>query len=901
MKFADLELKFQSNFDRLNGTIDSINKKLDQAEKQVGDSGKAAERSANRVSAALGTIAKAAAAATVAVTGVFVGFNTIKATITGLDAAAEKIDNLGKVSKQLEIPIEQLSVLRFAAGESGLEFDTLAKMSAKAAKNLAEMVSEGKTILPIGRLKVQLTDTAGNMRSITDLLPDIAKGIEQLGNAGSRIDIASKIFGKEGGAEFVKFLADGGNYLQNMADQTDRARRLGVIFTDDQVKRLTAYRDAVGRVEEAFLGLKVSLMTEVAPVLTEVMNRFALQVGGMPGQIKAFGTAFKIANSGIPVVSDIAQDELDALEERLSDTFTITMSEGARVFGTVVLETITTGMTLLGPPLEDLMRDHVGPILNELPGVNIAKSLSGQRSDAIDEYTFAATRREDLLARRERLAALIEESDFLTGTELGLRMVNIDRELAKHEGTAEEHLQRIADLNTKVVAEAAARNELLVNVFNGSLDATKEVLDRAKMRIGDAWDALEEQQDRMVGAYGLQQVPSVASKPIGSFPIMEVMGSVADGWDALTARLESVEPKLGKVTDKLLARIAEIQDFRTGLSRRTAMVNAGMSGQDVDRLRLQNTFEDQVDALIKKLGRDSQLISELRGVQELELQAFDAEKIAKVNKETEQWVKSLRRTVDPASDTREQIELIVSSYASGTIDFELYSKAMDVYVGKLNQVASVGEKFGDTMSDAIKGFSDDATRAFADFALDGKGSFEEVARAFERMLFETATKALIWQPLFNALGGWFGGMFGSHTSGQSAGWQGPLQAGSAHGNVFDKGAPVAFANGGVVLSPVNFPMSGNRTGVMGEKGPEAIVPLTRIGKDLGIRATGGGVTVNIIDQRGSGERPQVTESTGPDGRRMIQILIRDSVKTAFSEGSMDTLMGRMYGLRRAGT
>lgn len=100
---------------------------------------------------------------------------------------------------------------------------------------------------------------------------------------------------------------------------------------------------------------------------------------------------------------------------------------------------------------------------------------------------------------------------------------------------------------------------------------------------------------------------------------------------------------------------------------------------------------------------------------------------------------------------------------------------------------------------------------------------------------------------------------------------------------------------------MNFPMSGNRTGLMGEAGPEAIMPLERIGTDLGVRATGAGVTVQIIDQRGSGERAQVSESTGPDGRRMVQVLIRDSVKAAFSEGSMDTLMGRMYGLRRAGT
>jgi len=55
-----------------------------------------------------------------------------------------------------------------------------------------------------------------------------------------------------------------------------------------------------------------------------------------------------------------------------------------------------------------------------------------------------------------------------------------------------------------------------------------------------------------------------------------------------------------------------------------------------------------------------------------------------------------------------------------------------------------------------------------------------------------------------------------------------------------------FARGGVVSGPTTFPMQGG-TGLMGEAGPEAIMPLTR-GADgrLGVRTQGGGaVTVNM--------------------------------------------------------
>ncbi|MFZ7090425.1 phage tail tape measure protein [Primorskyibacter sp. 2E233] len=68
----------------------------------------------------------------------------------------------------------------------------------------------------------------------------------------------------------------------------------------------------------------------------------------------------------------------------------------------------------------------------------------------------------------------------------------------------------------------------------------------------------------------------------------------------------------------------------------------------------------------------------------------------------------------------------------------------------------------------------------------------------------------------------------------------------ANGGSFSQGRVMPFATGGVVSGPVTFPMRGG-TGLMGEAGPEAIMPLTR-GADgkLGVRSSGGGQPVTVV-------------------------------------------------------
>ncbi|MEH6776222.1 MAG: phage tail tape measure protein, partial [Cereibacter changlensis] len=68
----------------------------------------------------------------------------------------------------------------------------------------------------------------------------------------------------------------------------------------------------------------------------------------------------------------------------------------------------------------------------------------------------------------------------------------------------------------------------------------------------------------------------------------------------------------------------------------------------------------------------------------------------------------------------------------------------------------------------------------------------------------------------------------------------------AEGGAFSAGRVMPFARGGVVSGATEFPMRGGR-GLMGEAGPEAILPLAR-GADgrLGVQMAGGGQAVTVV-------------------------------------------------------
>jgi phage-related minor tail protein len=150
------------------------------------------------------------------------------------------------------------------------------------------------------------------------------------------------------------------------------------------------------------------------------------------------------------------------------------------------------------------------------------------------------------------------------------------------------------------------------------------------------------------------------------------------------------------------------------------------------------------------------------------------------------------------------------------------------------EIAASGEQLKRSLTDMGSlgdQFASRLINSFEQVAVRGK-KLEDVVKSLGQSLAQLALKAAL-KPLEGALGGIFNQILN--------GLGGAMTGGGAGG-----GMSVPFARGGVISSPINFPLSDGRAAIAGEQGAEAILPLTR-GSDgqLGVRSSGGGGGANI--------------------------------------------------------
>jgi lambda family phage tail tape measure protein len=230
-------------------------------------------------------------------------------------------------------------------------------------------------------------------------------------------------------------------------------------------------------------------------------------------------------------------------------------------------------------------------------------------------------------------------------------------------------------------------------------------------------------------------------------------------------------------------------------------------------------------------------------------QAFD---IRKAEIDAQEKMKAI--TADQLDLERERATLLADSMAR----MEEMSTRSSIGTGAqqgiqayVDSVGNLRDAVGQLTTNAIGGLEESLTS----LATTGAGNFKAFAASVLKDVTRMIIRQLVLKSIMQIIGGIGGGGVAQSFEMPNSAFipsGGYAFAPSALGNVFAANGIQPFAQGGIVSRPTLFPFA-KGVGLMGEAGPEAIMPLRR-GADgkLGVAGGGGSTTINVsVDAKGS--------------------------------------------------
>lgn len=495
-----------------------------------------------------------------------------------------------------------------------------------------------------------------------------------------------------------------------------------------------------------------------------------------------------------------------------------------------------------------------------------------------------------------------------------------------------------------------------------SVSTTNKGTDRAKAA-QQALESIYREIERLNGTGGefgyelnskLMQI-SKAAKDAGLS--LEQMRSIQDAYSAaatdahfqkMADAMRDVDIEIARMSGdyKTLQRLETERDIES-LSKR--LLSLGVAQAEVNA-----KMEEYKTLLEKTATGDKYLQEKLDFIKELEEKTGQYNLSQEYQNELIEQQVALWRTIPGLTEqqiakmaTLKRLEADTSGWAG------VRRATMSYYADSMN----LGEQFQGFMQDSISSFED----AFVSFTQTGKFSFSDMTNSIVSDLVRIAARAMVVAPLVQAITGggsgggglmsWLGGAIGWATgspdfsSGYTWNKMVSVSAGAirnAKGNVFS-GGNISDYSGSIVTKPTTFSYGHHLSafasggGLMGEAGPEAILPLDRARNGrLGLAMSGMDdimqqaqrgfaaesakymkfiaeqrqtvkpqVTVNIINQTGQPMQAQTTATPNAQGGLDIETVLTQIEsgivrRDAAGRSQLTNHIDRTRGLSRAG-
>lgn len=699
------------------------------------------------------------------------------AVATKIWDTAMEVADFGEKADQIGLTVKAMQALQFAAVQNGLGIEQLENGVAKFSQKIGEAADGSKEMIEaLDKIGVKILDVSGALRPTEDLLFEVAQKIMAIDDPARRAAAAVDFFGKAG-VKMLPLLAEMAKGQDAVASSAERA---GAMISGDVIATLDKFSDRLSRAALTSRAFFANIAADIIDWGNRVEAWWDKVSPNDPASVKKRQDAWRIP----------FEDFFDWLGDSFADIIAKAVGWSAG-FAAAFKE--------LGPMLKKVF----GEAMNDMLGV-IEKGLN--------------------MAQQ----ALSNAKGWFK-TQGPIDPITIGRLKPGEGGSFSAIGQAASD------AEAAARAGM-------PNSAAIRAQSRAAAGMGNYGEDMA--AGGAAGPRAAAVLPGGATNPGikggGSDPYAKTIESAREY--ILTKKAE-----IGAIGQTVLAA-AQLKHEQELLNKATGEGKTLSEAQKAALKDLAGQMAEADNSLAKaKFIDDAKTRSEeFLAQQQLERDSLflSAEAANRLKLETEMLNAAKRQGIELSPTEVESIRATAEAMAAS----QEHTRRLSEQVG--------------LAKDVTKGFFSDVSQGLR----EGASVWEAFGTAAENALNRIIDKLLEMavDDLFNAAfgggksGGGGGGIFGSIFGGSGGGggiFDGILNMfGFANGAAFRNGALIPFANGAALLNgaeqrfaaggaivnrPTTFPMAGGRRGLMGEAGPEAILPLHR-GRDggLGVRMTG---------------------------------------------------------------
>lgn len=770
---------------------------------------------------------------------------------------ADQADALSKLSQKTGIAVEDLSKFQYAASLNDATNEDLAQGFRTLSKNMADTAAgTGKARAGFEALGLTQDIQNGKFKDAGELFTVVAEKLSQYADGANKSAIAQKIFG-DVGEKLIPTLNAGAAGLKEMGDE---AERLGIVFSNETAQKAQDFNDNLTRIQTAAQGLKIEIGTGLLPIIAELTQQMTdgIRIAG------GFGAALRTIGSINPFKSLGGNiDQINADLKKAEDTLARMEKKGT------IFDMQNFGLEIGGATTKDETIKRIADLKKQREFLQLMQQREaldvGDVRDPRDRRVAAA------VPEKKQAPALVLPSTM--GALDDPRLKELERSIQGEQQLLAARNQAIQQYNTAGMlsfqqyyqARAAAQKEALDNTRKSLDEETALLNKKLSTAKGDDRIKIEERLKEISEKRRQVEQQSAQAGVTDWFEQTQAAKQYKDQLTDIEARLEEMRGNAGKAS--LIRFDLQMSPIRQRLEAEASPNNPDEKG----RAAAQSTLE-QVDALrdLTKAQAESQQLAEQASVVQQNLDTAERRistdreagmtteldmmyRLGVVREQAVQQLEAIALKMKEVADASGDPRLIANAAAFKSKIDELRVSA-NVLGKKFEQVFT--DNFANALSDAVNG-TKSLKQAFKDMA-------DSIVREINRIAAQEIARSLVGSSSGGGSGGsgwlstainlamaYFGG---TSTSPANISRGGSFSPSLAVGGVFnDRSELSRFASGGVfgggggvVMSPTLFKFAsggGFSSGLMGEAGAEAVMPLRR-GRDgkLGVVAAGGAMS-----------------------------------------------------------